>query len=207
MPYRKLKSLLLLVLTVVKRPLHCWRRRKKSEDFSPISVVVKKASDDAVLPQWDGDSNQWNSWQEKPFTNVVEEKIEEYRKKMTEKLQEQPEVVTEPNYFNDMEPEVKHTRKAYIGKSRNGNSQKNLRTNLFTFTDNESPAVVPSGELGLLDDRPENPSGNWEDSLDVEEVDEVLRAQRAKERHEKQMQRRLEHERRLLQKKGLNNVV
>lgn len=56
------------------------------------------------------DSDRWDNWEKNAFANTVEEKIEEYRKKVKESL-EQPELPEEPNYFNDMEPKLKQTRK------------------------------------------------------------------------------------------------
>lgn len=201
---KKLKSALLFIVTVIRRVFCCWRRRKKSEDFSPSSIIIQKNPADVNYSQWSGDTDQWNSWREKPFTNVVEEKIEEYRKIMVGS-REQPEA-EEPDYFNDMEPELKHARKAYVGSLEKEKKELHSRTNLFAFNANEIPPVLPSGELGLLEEKSENEAENWDDSLDIGDVDVVLREQRAKERREKQIQRRMEHEKRLLGKRKIEHA-
>ncbi|VDK45571.1 unnamed protein product [Anisakis simplex] len=114
---RKLIQVVRFVTFCLKRILCCSKRRKDSESL-PFTVNKHEPSRDYDSSQ---SQNQWNSWSNKPFVNVVEEKIDEYRRKQAELLalaSQQENACDEPDFFSDMQPNVKRAKKVFILCSR-----------------------------------------------------------------------------------------
>uniref|UniRef100_A0AC35FPL5 Uncharacterized protein n=1 Tax=Panagrolaimus sp. PS1159 TaxID=55785 RepID=A0AC35FPL5_9BILA len=101
-------------------------------------------------PHQSAQQNSWNSWNDTTFG--VESKIEEYRKKQSEALQRQKSkdknssssatsatasapTSAEPDYFNDLRPEIKPQKRVQIDKERT--TTPIPRKNLFEFKENE----------------------------------------------------------------------
>ncbi|VBB33535.1 unnamed protein product [Acanthocheilonema viteae] len=140
---------------------------------------------------------KWEGWSNTPFVNSVEEKIIEYRRKKAES-----EVVAEQrdeaDFFNDMQPKVVQTRRAFIDNYCNTPIQ---NSNLFAVKIDE---VLPShlGELDNLEDASTYDENEvWDTQIDIESVDKALREQKAKERQERRLARQMEHAKRFERRK------
>ncbi|KAE9553284.1 hypothetical protein FO519_003497 [Halicephalobus sp. NKZ332] len=78
-------------------------------------------------------SNEWNTWTDKSFG--VESKIEEYRRRQQEQLQRKKskELPQEPDYFNDLRPDIKAAKRLDIHQP---GSTSIPRKHLFEFDEN-----------------------------------------------------------------------
>jgi len=169
--------------------------------FQPTAVVTDGFSQQVnYSPGYQASSsNEWNTWTDKSFG--VESKIEEYRRRQQEQLQKKKsKEPQEPDYFNDLRPDIRAAKRLDI---HNPGHSAAPRKNLFEFNENDIQLPQINGtELGELDlDSGNQEAGAWDAEMDLNEVDQVYRAQKQKEREERQKQRLLEHERRLQQKK------
>ncbi|VDM43353.1 unnamed protein product [Toxocara canis] len=61
-----------------------------------------------------------------------------------------------------------------------------------------------SNELGDLDETPTNNEDSWDTHIDIDDVDDLLKEQRRRERLEKQRARLAEHERRMAEKRSMH---
>ena len=79
-------------------------------------------------------SNEWNTWTDKSFG--VESKIEEYRRRQQEQLQRKKskELPQEPDYFNDLRPDIKAPKRLDIQHQGHSSAP---RKNLFEFNEND----------------------------------------------------------------------
>uniref|UniRef100_A0A914WSF0 Uncharacterized protein n=1 Tax=Plectus sambesii TaxID=2011161 RepID=A0A914WSF0_9BILA len=140
-------SLLHSLVVCFKRVLCFLRPRRRTNDSLPFTV----SSQDAVY-SLDGlrgevpSAQRWDEWSEKPFSDPVEDKINEYRKKvtlereqMTRRLTQGDEEELEPDYFNEMAPEVKKTKKLLLKQK-----QQTQRRDLFAVS-NEPDIPVSNG--------------------------------------------------------------
>ncbi|EFO21136.1 hypothetical protein LOAG_07351 [Loa loa] len=182
-----------LIIAILGRLCSCFKRRKNIGEL-PYTVANRN-------PQayWKSalSEEQWKGWSDTPFVTSVEEKIIEYRRKKAG-----PEVATEgeieADFFNDMQPKVVQTPRAYIGNYHNISAQS---SNLFGV---ETDQLLPShlNELGSLEDtNTHDEAENWDTQIDIEGVDNALREQRAKERQERRLARQMEHAKRFERRK------
>uniref|UniRef100_A0A915AHT2 Receptor-binding cancer antigen n=1 Tax=Parascaris univalens TaxID=6257 RepID=A0A915AHT2_PARUN len=189
------------VVSCLKRVLCCLRGRK-DVDSLPFTV-----HDNGIDSRHHFNAseleNQWNSWNKDPFANVVEEKIGEYRRKKIEMLTQQETTQPEPDFFTDMQPNVRRTRKAFVGSSSGDVGTK--KEDLFAFRDEGIPFIPASNELGDLDESSALREDRWDTQIDVDNVDDLLKEQRRRERLEKQRARLAEHERRVAEKRSLHS--
>ncbi|KHN80533.1 Receptor-binding cancer antigen [Toxocara canis] len=197
---RKIFSLVRIILSCLKRVLCCLKRRRGSETLPFIASRDHPSARYQLDPA--ESANQWDSWSNKPFTNVVEEKIDEYRRKKMEMMSQQENPPEEPDFFTDMQPNVKRTRKAFVGSTSGSMDAK--KENLFAFKDDLVPFTANSNELGDLDETPTNNEDSWDTHIDIDDVDDLLKEQRRRERLEKQRARLAEHERRMAEKRSMH---
>ncbi|CAG9535686.1 unnamed protein product [Cercopithifilaria johnstoni] len=182
-----------LIAAILNRICCCVKRRKNIGEL-PYTVAHQSPQ-----THWRSVSNEekWEEWSGTPFVTSIEEKIIEYRRKKAES-----EVVAEDrdkaDFFNDMQPKVVQTRRAYIDNYCNAPIQ---NSNLFAVKTDE---VVPShlGELGNLEDtNTYNEIEDWETHIDIESVNNALREQKAKERQERRLARQMEYAKRFERRK------
>uniref|UniRef100_A0A9J2PTG8 Receptor-binding cancer antigen expressed on SiSo cells n=1 Tax=Ascaris lumbricoides TaxID=6252 RepID=A0A9J2PTG8_ASCLU len=198
---RKFLSILRFVVSCLKRVLCCLRGHK-GVDSLPFTVH-DNGIDSRRHFNTSELENQWNNWNKDPFTNVIEEKIDEYRRKKIEMLTQQETTQREPDFFTDMQPNVKRTRKAFVGSSSGDVDTK--KENLFAFKDEGIPFIPASNELGDLDESSTLREDRWDTQIDIDDVDDLLKEQRKRERLEKQRARLAEHERRVAEKRSLHS--
>uniref|UniRef100_A0A0R3RYS2 Receptor-binding cancer antigen expressed on SiSo cells n=1 Tax=Elaeophora elaphi TaxID=1147741 RepID=A0A0R3RYS2_9BILA len=181
-----------LIVAILSRLCCCVKRRKNIGEL-PFTVAHQN-------PQtyWKSVSNdeKWKGWSDTPFVTSVEEKIVEYRRKKAES-----EVVSEEkemDFFNDMQPKVMQTRRAYIDNYQNTPIQ---NSNLFAVKTDEVPSS-DLGELGNLEDMNlHDETEDWDNQIDIESVKNALLEQKAKERRERRLARQIEHAKRFERRK------
>lgn len=203
------------------RSIILWRKRANNIGELPFTIpqdqrreFIDNSSD--LIHDKSSVVQTWNSWNDHSFG--IESKIAEYREqqKLISNKSNQPidntikktlTDVTEPDFFNEMQPHFKPTKKL---KLKNENENKNL----FQVRDNEvTSSEFVSNELGNLDfdknlsfNQGSNSfyqnSDNWEDSsLGDADLDAIANDQKRRVREEKHRQRQAEHERRLYEKR------
>jgi len=119
---KKMFGLFHSLLVCFKRVLCFLKPRKRTDDSLPFTV----SSQDPVY-SLDGltanipNAQTWDGWSDKPFSNPVEDKINEYRKKVATEREQlarrntlEDDEEAEPDYFNDMTPAVKKTKKKFF---------------------------------------------------------------------------------------------
>ncbi|KAM3727645.1 putative receptor-binding cancer antigen [Dirofilaria immitis] len=180
-----------LVVAIFGKLCCCFRRRKNIAEL-PYTIhqtqtYFKSASNE----------EKWEGWNDTPFITSVEEKIIEYRRKKAESEVVAKEEI-EVDYFSDMQPKVMQTLKAYIGNSDNTEVQS---SNLFAVkTDEMLPPCL--GELGTLEDTNTcDETEEWDNQVDIESINNILREQKAKEREERRLIRQMEHAKRFERRK------
>lgn len=183
MIFGRIKAVLLFILNVLKRSLCCFRRRRKSSaDSVPLTDV-------GVIPNYQQGNNQdlsnWNKWEDgEGPPQTIEDHIKLYRSKS--KQTEPP--LPQPDYFQDMEPEIKKQTKVVL-KPRDLNSSR------LAFT---ADSIIPTGESELESwEENENRQSQWAEA-EAWDADEILREKRKEEQRKKLMER--EHRRTLVSK-------
>lgn len=208
--FRKVKSVLLLLLTLVRRCFCCLRKRRYSETHLPIAVSIGSESNHG------GEATQhpeetmggWDSWdipssvvsdgggrsQHQPQVSLLQQQINQYRLNQQRKLQEpEPEPEPEPNYFEDLAPSIEKKPQVVILERPEEEQQVSNRLSISL-----SDPILQSPELGEWDDS----GGGWEDEAEEEDdIDAVLREKRQLERE----RRRLEQQRRKAEKEALRS--
>lgn len=183
--FKMLKSFFFFIISIFKRALCCFRRRKRVNEFVPLTQVGVISDHNAVSTE----SDNWSDWNE-PVTvpskpNTVQEQIEYYRQQAIAARQvkeELPEV--QENFFEDMAPTITKQTKVYI----NQNTAEGRMSNKFSLAPENINTI--SQELEEWDDEK-----GWEDqTLDVD-AREALKESRKHARLKKvweQQQRRQE---------------
>lgn len=183
MIFGRIKAVLVFILNILRRSLCCFRRRRK------LSVDSVPLTDVGVVPnyqpqQGNEDLSNWNRWEDgEGPPQTVEDHIKLYRSKP-----KQPEALPQPDYFQDMEPDIKKQTKVIL-KPRDMNSSR------LAFT---ADAIVPSGESELESwEENESRQNQWAEA-EAWDADEILREKRKEEQKKKLMER--EHRRTLVSK-------
>lgn len=183
--FKMLKSFFFFIISVFKRALCCFRRRKRVNEFVPLTQVGVISDHNTVSTELDN----WSDWNE-PVTapskpNTVQEQIEYYRQQAIAARQvkeELPEV--QENFFDDMAPTITKQTKVYI----NQNTSESRMSNKLSLAPENINTI--SQELEEWDDEK-----GWEDqTLDVD-AREALKESRKHARQKKiweQQQRRQE---------------
>lgn len=215
--FRKVKSVLLLLLTLVRRCFCCLRKRRISETHLPIAVSI---GTDPSLGTQPGQHNEetlgtWDSWDVPSAVvsdgggrsappsqaSILQQQINQYRLSQQRKMQEpEPEPEPEPNYFE--------LGDVLLRKS----GDKGLRTLLFQDL---APSIEKKPQVVILE-RPEeeqqvsnrlsislsdpilqsselgewdDTGGGWEDEAEEEaDLDAVLREKRQLERERRRQE-------------------
>uniref|UniRef100_A0AC34QQT2 Receptor-binding cancer antigen expressed on SiSo cells n=1 Tax=Panagrolaimus sp. JU765 TaxID=591449 RepID=A0AC34QQT2_9BILA len=193
-------GILFFLLNCVTKLVNAVTGRKEKRigelDLQPTAVIS-----DGHSVSHRGSASSWENWTDKSFG--VESKIDEYRRKQqetAEKKKMKETTAPEEDYFNDLRPEIKSAKRLDVNPGR---STPSPRKNLFEFNENDISIPMMNGtELGDLDlDETNHNQDSWDAEMDLSQMDHVFKAQRQKEREERQKQRLIEHEKRLNQKK------
>ncbi|XP_047487548.1 receptor-binding cancer antigen expressed on SiSo cells-like isoform X2 [Penaeus chinensis] len=194
---KKVKSLLLLILSLVRRCFCCLRKRRHSDAHLPIAVTGDGELNSAPS-QPDEGLGGWDSWDVpssvvsdgggrsslSPEQSLLQQQINQYRLSQQRKMQEtEGQEEEEPNYFQDLAPSIEAKPQVVILERPEEEQQVSNRLS-FTLSD----PLLQSSELeDWVDD-----SEGWEGEADEGDLDAVLREKRQYERE----RRRQEHLRR-----------
>ncbi|KAK4319726.1 hypothetical protein Pmani_009383 [Petrolisthes manimaculis] len=204
---RKVKSLLLFLLTLLRRCFCCIRKRRHSETHLPIAISTGDGSFSAISHQTSEDNimGGWDSWdvpssvvsdgrgasQSPPHMTLLQQQINQYRLSQQRKMQEpEPQPEPEPNYFEDLAPAIEKKPQVVILERPEEEQQISNRLS-FSLAD----PLLQSSELGdwLEED------GGWEGEAEEEgDLDTALREKRQAERE----RRKLEQQRRRAEKEA-----
>lgn len=202
---KKVKSLLLLLLSLVRRCFCCFRRRRHSETHLPVAVSV----DDSTLVAPPIQKNEeglggWDSWDVpssvvsdgggraslSPQQSLLQQQINQYRLSQQRKMQEpEPEPEPEPNYFEDLAPTIEKKPQVVILERPEEEQQV---SNRLSFSLADPLLQSPDLEEWMEDE------GGWEGVAEEEtDLDAVLREKRQRERErrrQEQQKRKAEKE-------------
>ncbi|KAI4459442.1 receptor-binding cancer antigen expressed on siso cell [Holotrichia oblita] len=177
----KMRSFLLFFITLFRRALCCFRRRRRLsyvEPLTDIGIIANK--------QHDGEVENWNNWGNDGFLNkkpsTVQEHIDFYRQQKAQ-IQTQDEVAEErTDFFEDMTPKITAQKKVLIGSNK-----KYERSNNLSLV----PDMVLTGnELGEWDE-----NSGWDGEKLEYEAMEAIKEKKRIDRERKaleQQQRRME---------------
>ncbi|XP_046446097.1 receptor-binding cancer antigen expressed on SiSo cells-like [Daphnia pulex] len=176
----RIKGLILIILNVFKRVMCIFnkRRRKPSGDVIMECVVTESSTDknrDKMIP--------WNTWEEKPAT--VEDHIEQYRKSLTKLRSASEEIAHEPDFFNDMTPEIKTSNSLKLNFRPLPNQQQQQKVTFDIQENFDSLLLSPPG-LGEIVDEDEDPTSTGWDA-DAEDINAVLKQQKMEERRKRSL--------------------
>lgn len=178
------KSIFFFIISAFKRALCCFRRRKRVNDFVPLTQVGV-VSDQSPMST---ETENWSDWNEpilnehsKP--NSVQEHIEYYRQQAIAARQIKEEVSeTQENFFDDMTPRITKQPILYINEEK---EESNTFNKLSLAPDSVN---ILSQELEEWDE-----DTGWEDqTLDVdarEALKETRRQARQKKLYEQQQRK------------------
>ncbi|KAG0700307.1 Receptor-binding cancer antigen expressed on SiSo cells [Chionoecetes opilio] len=204
--FRKVKSVLLLLVTLVRRCFCCLRKRRNSESHLPIAVSIGSEGGHGTDPTQHNEENMsmWDSWdvpssvvsdggrsQHLPPVSLLQQQINQYRLTHQRKMQEsEPEPEPEPNYFEDLAPSIEKKPQVVILERPEEEQQVSNRLSISL-----SDPILQSPDLDDWDDS----GGGWEDEAEEEaDMDAVLREKRHLERE----RRRQEQQRRKAEKEA-----
>lgn len=196
----KMRSFLLFFVTLFRRALCCFRRRRRLsyvEPLTDIGIVANKQNDTEV--------ENWKNWGNDGFVNkkpnTVQEHIDFYRQQKAQ-IQIQEEVPEErTDFFEDMTPKITAQKKVLIGSSRKHNERSNnlslvpdivLTVSIYMFfiCTYYNYYMLKGNELGEWDENP-----GWEGEKLAYEAMEAIKEKKRIDRERKameQQQRRME---------------
>lgn len=184
-----IKSVLFFIVSLWKRALCCFRRRRRMSCDSVPLTAVGVISD--FPRQAGGELENWNNWEDnntnyKP--NSIQEHIEYYRQQaMAARSISETEEETKEDFFQDMTPRITRQAKVFVDSGENDASKPNpSRLSLAP-----QAILVPEGELGEWEE-----NSGWEEQTNPDwDPQTVLREKRRQERERRiweQQQRKQE---------------
>ncbi|XP_017088265.2 receptor-binding cancer antigen expressed on SiSo cells [Drosophila bipectinata] len=199
---QQIKMLVLGIITLCRRALCCFSRRRKlshgsgassaGDQLQAVNVIVERG-DFATVPGATGYNGQpvggrgggagakerdWNSWDDSPRT--VEEHIEQYRQRMAQPPTP-PKEEPEPDFFSELTPTIKPQVKYYLDEG-NTNASASQPSD---FSRLQAQDLVPISNNADLEDWVDDNAGGWEE-LDTSQTKQILREKRRELRHQRQ---------------------
>lgn len=200
----KICTCLAAVLGFFKRLIcRTGRGRKLSGDQITLPTTIDYAS----VPK-QPEVEDWTSWDEDAPTSV---KIEGGNGNMATQQNGLEEM--EPDYFKDMAPTIRKTKKIIVKKREPlnfGNQDGSAGFSSRLAATQDAPFIHQSPELGDLETWQENTNA-WEEEEDATwQAEEVLRQQKIAEREKRaaeQQRKKMEKEAQRMMKKELQNKI
>ncbi|XP_017050374.1 receptor-binding cancer antigen expressed on SiSo cells [Drosophila ficusphila] len=191
---QQIKMLVLGIITLCRRALCCFSRRRKlshsgsanGDQLQAVNVIVERgdfsaASSSAAV----GNSRSmgpkerdWNSWDDSPRT--VEEHIEQYRQRMAQPPTP-PKEEPEPDFFSELTPTIKPQMKFYLEDPTTSAAA----SQSTDFSRLQAQDLVPISNNADLEDWVDDNAGGWEE-LDTSQTKQILREKRRELRHQRQ---------------------
>ncbi|XP_034118304.1 uncharacterized protein LOC117577575 [Drosophila albomicans] len=193
MVLQQIKMLLLGIITLCRRALCCFSRRRKlshagndqlqavmvGNDFATNSSSPNNNSSgiSATTNANGGRERDWNSWDDSPRT--VEEHIEQYRQRMAQPPTP-PKEEPEPDFFSELTPDIKPQLKYYLGDAASATTT----TSPSDFSRLKADDMVPISANADLEDWVDDNAGGWEE-LDTSQTKHIIREKRREMRHQR----------------------
>lgn len=182
MVLQQIKMLLLGFITLCRRALCCFsRRRKLSHAGNDQLQAVMIGGDLATKTNATANSKErdWNSWDDSPRT--VEEHIEQYRQRMAQPPTP-PKEEPEPDFFSELTPDIKPQPKYYLDDAAPTST-----TAPTDFSRLKADDMVPISANADLEDWVDDNAGGWEE-LDTSQTKQIIREKRREMRHQRHHQ-------------------
>ncbi|KAH8397790.1 hypothetical protein KR222_001725 [Zaprionus bogoriensis] len=190
MVLQQIKMLLLGIITLCRRALCCFSRRRKlshssgGEQLQAVMVgdftaapTAGTAAAAAGKANGGGRERDWNSWDDSPRT--VEEHIEQYRQRMAQPPTP-PKEEAEPDFFSELTPDIKPQVKYYLNDATPAASAAPT-----DFSRLKAHDMVPISANADLEDWVDDNAGGWEE-LDTSQTKQIIRDKRRELRHQRQ---------------------
>ncbi|KRT80624.1 hypothetical protein AMK59_5711 [Oryctes borbonicus] len=179
----KMRSFLLFFITLFRRALCCFRRRRRVSYVEPLTGIGIIASN-----QNEGEADNWNSWGNDSFGNrkpsTVQEHIQLYRQQKAQIQTQEDDPEQQADFFEDMTPRITTQRKLFISSNNERNAAASNDLSLVP------EMILVGNELGEWDE-----SSGWDgEKLECDAM-EVLKEKKRIDRERKlleQQQRRME---------------
>ncbi|CAJ0933578.1 unnamed protein product, partial [Mesorhabditis belari] len=124
-------------LGIFKRALCFLRKRDNNIGELPFTVAVQRSPSEDSLQYSQKPVDSWDSsWEQKA---EVDGKIEQYRLEQEKQRTKSVEASDEPNFFDDMAPDIKKAKKVLLKTKRSGVHQSR---NLFDFNNDGITALT-----------------------------------------------------------------
>ncbi|EDW26425.1 GL12988 [Drosophila persimilis] len=189
--------LLLSIVTLCRRALCCFSRRRKlshsgggitsnGDQLQAVNVIVERGDFAAAAGSAGGGGGSrsigrerdWNSWDDSPRT--VEEHIEQYRQRMAQPPTP-PKEEPEPDFFSELTPTIKPQVKYFLDDPT-ATAASNQQTD---FSRLQAQDVVPISDTADLEDWVDDNPGGWEE-LDTSGTKQIIREKRREARQQRQ---------------------
>ncbi|XP_054157025.1 GATA zinc finger domain-containing protein 10-like [Oppia nitens] len=234
----KLKKLFILLFAIIKKTLCCCRRRRPSkndDNLLPVTVQSTIGSDhkqqQQYFPNWPQHQQQQQQnhqqYQQQQQHNHYHQQQQQQQYAYSQSVgnystnnsdnnvaidETQDGEEQEEDFFKDMVPKFKRTKKMYVGNNQSNNVSDNSQTqhNNNRFGVDMKATIFQTQELGTMDHY-EDVGNSWEDSTASDDIwvsDESLRELRQQERERKIAEhRRIKLEKELKKAKPKSNLL
>ncbi|KAH8300626.1 hypothetical protein KR044_012274 [Drosophila immigrans] len=183
MVLQQIKMLLLGIITLCRRALCCFSRRRKlshgnnNDQLQAVMVNGDFATANSATNGSNVRERDWNSWDDSPRT--VEEHIEQYRQRMAQPPTP-PKEEPEPDFFSELTPDIKPQLKYYLGDA----APTTTTTTTTDFSRLKATDMVPISANADLEDWVDDNAGGWEE-LDTSQTKHIIREKRRELRHQR----------------------
>ncbi|XP_034138963.1 receptor-binding cancer antigen expressed on SiSo cells [Drosophila guanche] len=193
---QQIKMLLLSIVTLCRRALCCFSRRRKmshsgggitsnGDQLMAVNVIVERGDFATSAGSAGGAGNRsvgrerdWNSWDDSPRT--VEEHIEQYRQRMAQPPTP-PKEEPEPDFFSELTPTIKPQVKYFLDDP----TASAASSQATDFSRLQAQDVVPISDTADLEDWVDDNPGGWEE-LDTSGTKQIIREKRREARQQRQ---------------------
>lgn len=120
--FTKLRGLVFFIITLFKRALCCFKRRRRSSCDSVPLTHVGIVPDQGPIPN---EPQEWTEWDhssnpsQDPKTRTIQQQIEMYRQQTiaAHQVRDEPGGTNEEDLFNDMAPNITRQKKVFVSTS------------------------------------------------------------------------------------------
>lgn len=120
----KMRTFVLFFITLFRRALCCFRRRRRLSYVEPLTGIGIVASKQDEI-----EADNWNNWLNEGFVNkkpiTIQEHIEYYRQQKAQLNTEQEIVKEQTDFFENMTPEITRQKKVFISSNHKNAIQSN----------------------------------------------------------------------------------
>lgn len=120
--FTKLRGLVFFIISLFRKALCCFKRRRRSSCDSVPLTHVGIVSDQNPISS---DTQEWTEWDhsanlsQDPKTRTIQQQIEMYRQQTiaAHQIREESQETNEEDLFNDMAPKITRQKKVFVSTS------------------------------------------------------------------------------------------